>query len=81
MAWNTAFGYVLFIVLLALLGGPLHALESSPLPLLALVGVNYYVVIGWIGWVAAVPQSTVTMKYFAFRSKGMTSAPRRATSA
>ena len=68
--WNTAFGYVLFVSLLWLLSPPLRSLASSPLPFVALVGRNYYLVISWIGWVAAVPQSTLTMKYFVFRSRG-----------
>lgn len=68
--WNTAFGYVLFLALLGLLGNPLRALASSSSPVAAFMGRNYYVIIGWIGWVVAVPQSTLAMKYFAFRSKG-----------
>jgi hypothetical protein len=34
------------------------------------MGRDYYVVIQWIVWVVFVPVSTLTMKYFAFRSKG-----------
>ena len=67
---NTALGYGLFILLLAALGSRLHALESSPLPPVSLMGRDYYVVIQWIVWVVFVPVSTLTMKYFAFRSKG-----------
>ena len=68
--WNTAVGYGLFIALLALSGSQLHALESSPLPLVALIGRDYYVLLQWIMWVVCVPLSTLTMKHFAFRSKG-----------
>lgn len=68
--WNTAFGYVLFLVLLATVGPGLRSLSSSPVWLLALMGRNYYLVASWIGWVVAVPQSTVTMKYLVFRKPG-----------
>lgn len=67
---NTAVGYGLFIALLAASGPRLHALESSPLPLVALIGSHYYVLVQWIAWVVCVPLSTLTMKRFAFRSKG-----------
>ena len=69
-AANTAFSYILFISLLAALGGTLHSLESSSRPLLALIGENYYILIQWIAWVFCVPVSTVTMKLFVFRSPG-----------
>ena len=69
-AWNTLFGYLLFLVLLALLGDPLRSLGSSSSSLLRWIGRDYYVIIGWIGWAVAVPQSTVTMKYLVFRGKG-----------
>jgi putative flippase GtrA len=68
--WNTVFGYGLFLALLAILGKPVHSLATSSLPLAALIGFNYYVAISWIGWIVAVPQSTITMKYLAFRSQG-----------
>jgi putative flippase GtrA len=69
-AWNTLFGYLLFLFLLAALGPALQTLESSSLPPLQWIGHAYYLVVGWIGWVFAVPQSTVTMKFFVFRSRG-----------
>jgi putative flippase GtrA len=52
------------------LGPALRTLESSSLPPLQWIGHAYYLVVGWVGWVFAVPQSTVTMKYFVFRSRG-----------
>jgi hypothetical protein len=67
---NTTLGYGIFLVLLTALGPRLHALESSPLPLISLIGRDYYVLVQWIGWVVCVPLSTLTMKYFAFRSRG-----------
>jgi putative flippase GtrA len=68
--WNTVFGYGLFLLLLALLTDPLRALGSSPAWPLQWIARDYYVVVGWIGWVFAVPQSTLTMKYLVFRSPG-----------
>ena len=68
--WNTLFGYLLFLLLLALIGQPLHSLQGSSVPLLSWIGAGYYVTVSWIGWVAAVPQSTLTMKYLVFRSRG-----------
>lgn len=68
--WNTAVGYGFFVALLATIGSQLQTLESSPLPLVALIGRDYYVLVQWIGWVVCVPLSTLTMKYFAFRSRG-----------
>jgi putative flippase GtrA len=71
-AWNTLFGYLLFLVLLALLSGPLRTLESSSSAVLQWIGKDYYLIVGWVGWVVAVPQSTLAMKYFVFRSRGRT---------
>jgi putative flippase GtrA len=68
--WNTLFSYLLFLGLLALLTGPMRSLDSSPAWPLAWIARDYYVAIGWIGWVFAVPQSTLTMKYLVFRSRG-----------
>lgn len=68
--WNTVVGYGLFVALLATIGSQLQTLESSPLPLVALIGRDYYVLVQWIAWVLCVPLSTLTMKYVAFRSRG-----------
>ena len=67
---NTAIGYAVFIVLLAVLGPPLQSLGSSSSRLIAWIGEHYYVAVQWIGWVFMVPVSTTTMKRFAFRSPG-----------
>jgi len=67
---NTAIGYLIFGVLLALLGPVLKSLASSPTAWVAALGRNYYLIVQWVGWVFAVPVSTTTMKYIAFRSKG-----------
>lgn len=69
-AWNTLFGYLLFLLLLELLGGPIQTFESSSFAPLAWLGREYYVVVGWVGWVFSVAQSTATMKYFVFRKGG-----------
>ena len=68
-AWNVALGYGLFLVLLALLSGPLRALGSSPNVLLALVGRGYYVVLSWVAWILAVPHHTLTIEYLAYRRR------------
>ena len=67
---NTAFSYVLFLVLLALIGPPIQTLANAESSLLRVVGEHYYVAVQWITWVLAVPVSTTTMKYFAFHSRG-----------
>jgi hypothetical protein len=67
---NTAVGYGVFIVLLAMLEEPLGALSSSPWPVVSVIGREYYVLVQWIGWIVCVPLSTLTMKYFAFRTRG-----------
>jgi putative flippase GtrA len=66
--WNTAVGYVVFLIALKYLGPPLQALTGPGLP--GWIGRYYYLVIQWLIWVFMVVNSTVTMKYIAFRSKG-----------
>ncbi|MRS12099.1 MAG: GtrA family protein [Actinobacteria bacterium] len=68
--WNTLFGYLLFLLMLATLGKPVSSLESSGVPLIHWIGREYYVIVGWVGWVFAVMQSTATMKYLVFRKGG-----------
>ena len=70
-ACNTAFSYVLFIVLLALVGPPLRSLSDSSNGLASLIGHNYFLVVQWVGWVLMVPVSATTMRRFAFRSTGV----------
>ncbi len=67
--WNTAFGYVVFLLALKFFGPPLQAVSDQP-GLLGWLGHYYYLVIQWAVWVLLVVNSTITMKYFAFRSKG-----------
>lgn len=68
--WNTAFGYALFVLLLAVVGPSVQALSTSSNQLVALIGRNYYLVAQWLGWLVAVPQSTATMRFFVFGSSG-----------
>lgn len=67
---NTAVGYAIFVALLATLGPVVESLSGSPVPWLAAMGRSHYLVVQWAGWFLAVPISTVSMKYLAFRSKG-----------
>lgn len=68
--WNTLFGYVLFVTLIWALGPSLKTLGNSSVGLIRWFGQEYYVIVGWIGWVIAVVQSTATMKYLVFRKPG-----------
>lgn len=61
--WNTVFSYALFFLLIRLFASPLEAASRLDYKAVALI-------LQWVGWVVAVVQSTVTMKYFAFRSSG-----------
>ena len=67
---NTAIGYSLFLAALASLGAWLSTFNGSPSPVLAYLGRYYYLVVQWVVWILMVPVSTLTMKHFAFRSKG-----------
>jgi len=67
---NTAISYVLFLVLLGVMGSTLGSYAETSTGLVALLARNYYLVAQWLGWVLMVPVSTTTMKYFAFRSGG-----------
>ena len=66
--WNTALGYVLFLLALKYLGPGLQAMSGPGLA--GWIGHYYYLVLQWALWVLTVVNSTVTMKYFEFRSKG-----------
>jgi len=61
--WNTGFSYLLFLLLIRLFAEPLQRATALD-PKLVAIGIQ------WTSWAVAVVQSTVTMKYFAFRSKG-----------
>jgi putative flippase GtrA len=67
--FNTAFGYGMFIAMLAVFS-PLHVLAGSTAHLLAIIGKNYFLLAQWSSWVLAVPVGTMTMKFVVFRSKG-----------
>ena len=61
--WNTVFSYALFFVVLRLFATSIETATKLDSKLVAII-------IQWASWVLAVVQSTVTMKYFAFKSKG-----------
>ena len=61
--WNTAFSYALFWSAINLFAMPIETTTGLGPKSVALI-------LQWATWVLAVVQSTVTMKYFAFRSKG-----------
>jgi putative flippase GtrA len=61
--WNTVFSYGLFLLGIRLFATPIEAATHADPKSVALA-----IQLG--AWVFAVMQSTVTMKYFAFRSKG-----------
>ena len=61
--WNTAFSYGLFLLGIRLFAGSLETATHLD-PKLVAIGIQ----LG--AWILAVVQSTATMKYFAFRSKG-----------
>jgi putative flippase GtrA len=68
--WNTVFSIALYNVLLSLLGPAVHSLAASQNGFLAFLGRNDYNTIFWLNWVLCVPQATLAMKYFAFRTPG-----------
>jgi putative flippase GtrA len=61
--WNTVFSYALFWLGIRLFAGPIEAATGADPKLAAII-------VQWASWVLAVVQSTVTMKYLAFRSRG-----------
>ncbi|MDR3685382.1 MAG: GtrA family protein [Coriobacteriia bacterium] len=61
--WNTVFSYLLFLLGIRLFASPLEAATRLDPKIVAII-------IQCAAWVLAVVQSTVTMKYIAFRSKG-----------
>lgn len=68
--WNTVFSYILFAVLLQWLGPSLAGLSGSSSAVLSVVGSHWYLAVQWLSWLIAVPQSTLTLKYLVFHSKG-----------
>lgn len=69
-AWNTVFSVVLYNIALTLADGAIRTASSSAIPWIAWSGEHGYLIVFWLVWVVAVVQSTVTMKYLAFRSPG-----------
>lgn len=68
--FNTAFGYLLFLAMLAVVRLALAWLHGSSVTIPSLVSDNYFLIAQWTAWVLSVPVGTMTMKYYAFRSRG-----------
>lgn len=68
--FNTAFGYALFLVTLALTELALDLLAGAGIHVPALIASNHFLIAQWTAWVLSVPVGTWTMKRFAFRSDG-----------
>lgn len=68
--FNTVFGYVLFLVTLALVVWAFDSAHDSGMSIWRGVRENYYLIAQWSAWVLSVPVGTWTMKRFAFRSDG-----------
>jgi len=68
-AFNTLFGYALFLAMLEVVSATLSLLSRvTTVP--TVVSSNYFLIAQWTAWVLSVPVGTMTMKYFAFRSSG-----------
>lgn len=67
--FNTAFGYAMFLAMLAVCS-PLQGLADSSTRILAVIGRNYFLIAQWSSWVLSVPVGTATLKTLVFRSKG-----------
>ena len=61
--WNTVFSYALFWLGIRLFAGSIELATGADPKVAAII-------VQWASWVLAVVQSTVTMKYLAFRSRG-----------
>ena len=79
-AWNTLFSYVLFAVLLWLLGPVLKPLAGSDNTLVAWIGEHYYLLVQWLTWIVAVPQSTTRPQVPRLPQQGPPASPRSAAS-
>jgi putative flippase GtrA len=61
--WNTAFSYACFWIAIKLFAVPIETATGLDYKTVA-------VILQWATWILAVVQSTITMKYYAFKSKG-----------
>lgn len=67
--FNTAFGYALYLVMLAVTSMALAQIDrTGNVP--TVVSENYFLIAQWTAWVLSVPVGTMTMKYIVFRSRG-----------
>jgi len=69
-AFNTAFNYGLFALLLWALKPEASLLAAAHIALLRFIGTHSYAVIQWIAWFLTVPVSTYTMRRFVFKRAG-----------
>lgn len=69
-AFNTAFGYTLFLAVLALTRLALRALAHVDVPYV--IEHNYFLIAQWTAWVMSVPVGTLTLKHFVFHGTGRT---------
>lgn len=69
-AFNTAFGYALFLLMLFVVTTALTELDAATTLVPAVAVNNYFIIAQWTAWVLSVPVGTATMKYLAFRSQG-----------
>lgn len=68
-AFNTAFGYALFLVMLEVFEA-LVAIPGANATLPGVIVANYYLLAQWSAWILSVPVGTMTLKYLVFRSPG-----------
>jgi putative flippase GtrA len=68
--FNTAVGYVVFLIALATVGRWAGGLASSPVQALSVVGRKSYLVAQLASWAVMVPISTSMFKFFVFRTPG-----------
>lgn len=67
---NTAFGYGLYLVLLAMTRIGLEAASAAGVGIPTVITGNYFLISQWASWVLSVPFGTWTLKNLVFRSPG-----------
>jgi len=69
-AFNTTFGYALFLMMLVTVRSALNSLAALELTIPGIISSNYFLIAQWTAWILSVPVGTYTMKHHAFRSPG-----------
>lgn len=69
-AWNSAFNYAVFALLLWWLAPFADDLNATGSAFAQWIGSRYFLSVQWFAWFVSVPQSTATFKIFVFRSHG-----------